>query len=218
MTQQRTSYHHGALREALVEAAIALVREVGAESFSLRDAAKRVGVTPSATYRHFENKSALLSAVAEASVGKLGQRMRRALAQARRACASAPSTPQQSAIALFKEVGRVYVAFASEQTELFRVMCSPHGKCRLDQPPDPHHPGPEAVLAEILDDLVRAHLLPPERRPGAEFRAWTILHGFAMIVIDGSPILPTAARCAEALEEILDFALDGLCGRSLKAP
>jgi AcrR family transcriptional regulator len=59
------TYHHGDLRRALVDAALALVQERGAEGFTLREAARRVGVSQTAPYRHFETKEALLAAVAE---------------------------------------------------------------------------------------------------------------------------------------------------------
>ena len=57
MTHGRESYHHGDLRNALIDAGLGLLREVGTDQFSLRDAAKAVGVSPNATYRHFENKA-----------------------------------------------------------------------------------------------------------------------------------------------------------------
>ncbi len=216
MKPARASYHHGDLRDALVEAAIKLVREGGAESFSLRDAARSVGVTPSATYRHFESKSALLTAVAVAGLAKLAHRMQRKLAETRRASASSGASPRQLAIECFKELGRAYVAFAIEQPQLFRVIHGPHGICQLD--PTPETAASSAVLTETLDRLVEVELLPSDRRAGADFRAWTVFHGFAVLATDGSRVFSSAARRAEALEEILDFALEGLCGRRLAAP
>ncbi|MDC0678471.1 TetR/AcrR family transcriptional regulator [Sorangium atrum] len=66
MTDAKAAYHHGDLRNALVETATELVRTSGAEGFSLRDAARTLGVSANATYRHFDSKSALLTAVASA--------------------------------------------------------------------------------------------------------------------------------------------------------
>src|SRR5512133_1667509 len=63
--RRAASYHHGDLRRALIDAALALVRERGADGFTLREAARRVGVSQTAPYRHFETKEALLAAVAE---------------------------------------------------------------------------------------------------------------------------------------------------------
>ena len=65
----RTSYRHGNLREALIEAAIQLVEEVGPENVSVREAAKRAGVSPGAPFRHFASKTALLTAVADQAMG-----------------------------------------------------------------------------------------------------------------------------------------------------
>ncbi|HEY6106105.1 MAG TPA: helix-turn-helix domain-containing protein, partial [Anaeromyxobacteraceae bacterium] len=65
----RVSYHHGDLRHALVEAAVRLVAERGVQGFSLREAAREVSVSPAAAYRHFEDKAALLGAVALDGLG-----------------------------------------------------------------------------------------------------------------------------------------------------
>lgn len=68
-------YHHGDLRRALVEAALTLVRERGADGFTLREAARRVGVSQTAPYRHFETREALLAAVAEEGFAALHRRL-----------------------------------------------------------------------------------------------------------------------------------------------
>ncbi len=70
-------YHHGDLRRALVEAALALVRERGADGFTLREAARRVGVSQTAPYRHFQTREALLAAVAEEGFAALQGRLER---------------------------------------------------------------------------------------------------------------------------------------------
>lgn len=70
-------YHHGDLRRALVEAALTLVRERGADGFTLREAARRVGVSQTAPYRHFETREALLAAVAEEGFSALHRRLER---------------------------------------------------------------------------------------------------------------------------------------------
>ena len=70
MVQASRPYHHGALKEALVEAAVALIEEGGIEAVSVREAAKRVGVSPGAPFRHFASKTALMTAVAEEAMAR----------------------------------------------------------------------------------------------------------------------------------------------------
>jgi AcrR family transcriptional regulator len=72
-------YHHGDLRNALIEQAVKLLEETGAESFSLREAARLVGVTANAAYRHFADKSDLLTAVAEVGLSRMERGIVRAI-------------------------------------------------------------------------------------------------------------------------------------------
>jgi AcrR family transcriptional regulator len=110
----RDTYHHGDLRNALLEAAVELLGEHGAESFTLREAARRVGVNHRAVYRHFEDKTALLAAVAEQGYRELVAQMRAAQAKA------APELERElHALAL------AYVKFALAQPAHFRVMTGP---------------------------------------------------------------------------------------------
>ena len=210
MRPLKDSYHHGALREALVVAATALVEEGGADSFSLRDAARTVGVTPSATYRHFENKGALLTAVAAAGVERLGKRMHRQLASAQRR----EGSPRAVATESFRDTCRAYCAFALQHPAIYRVMYGPAGLHELSRSCAEGVHGPHRILGSALDGLVTAGLLSKARRSGAEFRAWTVLHGFSTQVLDGVPAFSSAAKRTEALEDLLDFTVEGLLGRS----
>ena len=83
MTAARTTYHHGDLRNALVLTAVRLIEQDGLGEFSLRGTAREVGVSPNAAYRHFADKSALLSAVAQHGFEQLAQRMRRSMSATR---------------------------------------------------------------------------------------------------------------------------------------
>ena len=69
-TPRATSYHHGNLREALIDAAVQLVEEGGPENVSVREVAKRAGVSPGAPFRHFSSKTALMTAVAEQAMSR----------------------------------------------------------------------------------------------------------------------------------------------------
>ncbi len=78
-TDQRASYHHGDLRRALIAAAVEMVEQVGPEAFTLREVARRIGVSHAAPYRHFKTRHEVLVAVAAAGFERLGARMQAAL-------------------------------------------------------------------------------------------------------------------------------------------
>ncbi|AKT40193.1 TetR/AcrR family transcriptional regulator [Chondromyces crocatus] len=210
MTREKSAYHHGDLRNALIEAATTLVQEVGAEQFSLRDAARAVGVSANATYRHFENKSALLTAVAAAGFVKLSQRMKRK----QMATARANHDPVTAAVQKLEALGRTYTEFAVEQPEIFRVMFGSSGICRLlGNPLALPSPTLHELLGEVLDDLVRVGVLPTARRPGAEVKVWTVVHGFVSLLLEGATVTISRAQYTAALEDMLHFTLEGLCAQ-----
>ena len=208
VTALRNTYHHGDLRNALVLTAVRLIEDDGLGEFSLRSTARQVGVSANAAYRHFSDKSDLLAAVAQHGYAQLGQRMRRAISATRTG-----STPAELAVNRFKATGRAYVDFALAHPELFEVMFGRTGA----HPPAPRDPveddsGTYALLGSALDELVAHGVLAPARRPGAEFKAWVTVHGFARLCLDGAVQLQTAAMRTEALESLLDFAVTGICG------
>jgi AcrR family transcriptional regulator len=106
---RRGRYHHGDLRDALVDTAIAVLGERGAGAFSMAEASRRLGVAPSAPYRHFADRDALLAAVAVRAAGLLSERLSRAAA----------SGPPRQRLAAAAEA---YVRFADEQRALFQAL------------------------------------------------------------------------------------------------
>ena len=84
MARRRKTYHHGNLRRALLDGALRLVEDQGAEALTLRAAARRAGVSQAAPYRHFADKQALLAAVAEEGFRALTEAMRRSAARGMR--------------------------------------------------------------------------------------------------------------------------------------
>jgi AcrR family transcriptional regulator len=202
------AYHHGDLRNALVAAAVVLVERGGEASFSLREAAREVGVSPNAAYRHFEDKSALMTAAAAEGFAKLAKRMRRAMDRAAESAFGEGLT-----IARFKAVGRAYVEFAAEHPELFRLMFGPRGaECLGSALTEPPAETPWTLLSHCLDALVEDGLLAPERRPGAELAAWSVVHGFASLPAEGHGAVPKGRARATAIEALLSFTVVGLCG------
>ncbi len=110
--QPRAAYHHGNLREALVQAAIELIERDGLDKLSVREAAKRAGVSPGAPFRHFATKTALLTAVAEQATERLRSHVEQALA----AAADAP------ALVRFGAIGHAYIEWARKHPTHFRVI------------------------------------------------------------------------------------------------
>jgi AcrR family transcriptional regulator len=102
-----------------VASAVRLIETSGTSSFSLREAAREVGVSANAAYRHFDDKSALMTAVTAFGFRQLATQMVGAMASAAGGRAKRPAS-----VARFKAVGRAYVEFAVAHPELFRVMCA----------------------------------------------------------------------------------------------
>lgn len=144
-------YHHGNLAAALIDAGVELAAEGGPDAVVLREVARRVGVSPTAAYRHFDGQAGLTNAVKEASLGRLAEHMRRALDDHARRCrdvqelaevgsparelvgAGGPAlvplpgidsgSPQEHAIRRLEAIGRAYVDFALTEPGLFRCFC-----------------------------------------------------------------------------------------------
>lgn len=207
VTEVKSGYHHGDLRNALVLTAVRLIEDDGIGEFSLRGTAREVGVSANAAYRHFGDKSELLTAVAAHGFEQLAQRMRRTMNATR-----AGKTPADRAVHRFKATGRAYVDFALAHPELFEVMfgrCGAHTLAPRDPAED--EIGTYALLGSALDDLVTTGVLAAARRPGAELKAWVTVHGFARLCLDGAVHLPSGSTRSAALESLLDFAVAGIC-------
>jgi AcrR family transcriptional regulator len=202
--ETRAAYHHGDLRTALVDAAEQLVRDAGSDVFSLREAARVVGVTPNASYRHFADKSALLTEVARRGFLALAQRMTQSLE-----CSGAKSVSKRRARERFVRIGEAYVEFARAEPELFRVMFGKHGACCME-PSEQREHSPYDILTRVLNEMLRVGACSEEAREGAELRAWSVVHGFACLTIDGVTPYASNAACASVLRSVLEFTAKGL--------
>jgi len=204
----RETYRHGDLRHALLTAGIELARAGGPDAVVLREATRRAGVAPNAAYRHFANRDALLQAVRAAAVSAVAVAMEAELAKV-----SKRLKPVAQARARVRAVGTGYLRFAQNETGLFRVAFGiPFG---VDPQPDLTKGGqtglnPFQHLGAALDQLVAAGALPKERRPYAEFLAWSTVHGMAFLIIDG-PLKGTPPKQLDALgQRLLDMVERGL--------
>lgn len=160
------TYHHGDLRAALVEAGLAALSTTALEDLSLRALAREVGVSATAVYRHFPDKAALLRALAKAGLERLGQYQLQAAEEADQAGA-------------FAATGRAYVRWAIANPALFRLIFSqidPVGETVFGQ----------SLAARLLQGAAReATGNDPQRTQQLVVQAWALVHGLAMLMLDG---------------------------------
>ena len=194
-----TPYHHGNLRDALVEAAVDVVREGGPEALSLRELARRVGVSHAAAYRHFADREALIDVVADRALEGLVSRVHR------RVDAVDEADPVTAARRRLVEIGVGYVEFALAESGLFRLLFTAY-----PAPPDGKgdEPGedPYGMLNAALDDLVTVGFLDAGLRAGADVTCWSAVHGFAVLNVEG----PLRALSAEGRNTTLSGLLLGI--------
>lgn len=203
-------YHHGDLRRGLIAEGLRLVESTGAEGFSLRAAARGLGVTANAAYRHFADKSDLLTAIAAHGFGILSDHLQASLG----AAGEDGAAGKDAAPAQLRVLGGDYVAFAAQRPELFRLMFGPYGLCQIMRLPQANT-GPSAgqILNAILDDMVDQGHMSAQARDGALLRVWSSIHGFALLALDGLEGLETQAKRDTALKGLMGFILMGLCDR-----
>lgn len=184
---EERGYHHGNLRDALVEAGVELARSGGPNAVLLRAVSRGAGVSHNAAYRHFANQEDLLAAVAARCMTQLGRLM------IERADVVTERDPVERARARLGAIGRAYVDFARTEPGWFRTAFSsarahPTDKsvsdCEPDGAPD-DATNPYVLLNARLDELVAAGAITPERRLGAEYAAWAAVHGISSLLLDG---------------------------------
>lgn len=202
----RASYRHGDLRRSLLEAGIAMARRGGPDAVVLREATRQAGVVPNAAYRHFASQQALLQAVREHALSVAAGMM-----QAEMATIPATLSAADAAKASLKSVGRAYLRFAHAEPGLFRTAFAVPGSMGSGVADTPDKAAdPFQLLGAALDRFVAAGILAPARRPGAEYLAWSAVHGLALLVTDG-PLHSMAAVERERIEErLLDMVEKGL--------
>ena len=176
----RRPYHHGDLRRTLLDAALALVEADGLAALSLREVAKRAGVTHGAPYHHFPDRGALMSAIA-----------REGFILLRDALDAAATSAGADPMARLAAIGRAYVHFALAHRAHFRVMFRPE-LAHLVVPPPSEERTAYDVLAQAVRDCQEAGVAPHAAglAPSAEHDvlavlAWSTVHGLASLLLDG---------------------------------
>jgi len=172
-TSQKRNYHHGDLRAAAIAAGLDLLKSRTADDLGLREVARAVGVSATAFYRHFPDKAALLRALADAGLERLAAAQREAAEEAGGGAAG------------FGATGRAYVHFALANPALFRLIFSaspgagdPFARAPAEMP---------EAFRMLWDNAAR--LVPPDAGPQAApliaLEAWALVHGLAILILDG---------------------------------
>ncbi|MDH3579180.1 MAG: TetR/AcrR family transcriptional regulator [Hyphomicrobiales bacterium] len=175
--RRRRGYHHGNLREVLIEAARQLIEQRGPEGFSLTEAAKLAGVSPAAPYRHFRDREALISEVARSGFDRFAGMLDVAWDDGR-------PTP----IAAFENMGRAYLAFARDEPASYAAMFE--AGLSVDKLPELQTAADRAfgVLRRASSRL--AESIPAKAQPPGDLMSlhvWALSHGIATLFAEGKP-------------------------------
>jgi AcrR family transcriptional regulator len=198
VTAAKEKYHHGDLRAALLEAALAVIAEIGPQGLSIREVARRAGVSHAAPYRHFADRDELILAVVEQGFDLMQQTMQTEKA-------AAPADPLNQ----FAASGLAYVNFALAHPAYYRVMfsgdlLSSTGHLSLQ------HTSHEA-LQEMVANIAQCQQLGVVRKGDPITQALTILstiHGFVSLVNDNRIV--HLIDKAYSLESIRDAVLTSI--------
>jgi AcrR family transcriptional regulator len=185
-------YHHGNLKEALLQAALDLIAKKGAYGFTFADAARIAGVSPAAPYRHFRDRDELLSSIAQRGFELFESALSQAWDDGR------PDT-----VTAFERVGKAYLVFAREQPSFYSAMFE--SGLAVDVSPG-LHAAAERAFAVIRAAAERlAALAPPGTpRPPALMMAlhiWSMSHGIASLFARGDAARRKLPMSAEELLE-----------------
>ncbi|WP_068112315.1 TetR/AcrR family transcriptional regulator [Tropicimonas marinistellae] len=197
---KKRGYHHGNLRQALVDAALGLIEAKGPQGFTLSEAAKAAGVTPAAVYRHFEGREDLLCEIARQGFEIFADLMEFAFDKG-----------QPSALASFEATGRAYLAFARKYPGHYQAMF----EAGLSMQSVPELAAAAERAAAVLERAAEGLMgqLPPDRRPPPQMisaHIWAMSHGVVELYARGAPGSRTPFPPDDLLETGIGIYLRGL--------
>lgn len=196
----KKGYHHGNLREALVDAALGLIEARGPTGFTLSEAAKQAGVTPAAVYRHFDGREALIADVAQQGYEIFADLIEHAY-----------QSGQPSALAAFTATGRAYLAFARKYPGHYIAMFE--SGISVNRTPELAQVAQRAnaVLEKAASDLSQ-HIPADKRPPASMFSAhiWAMSHGVVELFARNSPGRASPFPPEDLLETGIGIYLRGL--------
>lgn len=196
----KRGYHHGNLRQALVDAALDLIEAKGPTGFTLSETAKQAGVTSAAVYRHFEGREDLIAEAARQGYEIFADLMEHAY-----------QTGQPSALASFEATGRAYLAFARKFPGHYAAMFE--SGISVNRTPELALVSARArsMLEKAATDL--SQHIPPDKRPSAQMFAshiWALSHGVVELFARGSPGAKSPFPPEDLLETGIGIYLRGL--------
>lgn len=199
-------FHHGNLRRALIDVALELTRKRGPAGFTLREAARQVGVTQAAPYRHFSSREALLAVIAEEGFRTMRECMVRAMERA-----------GAHPLMRFQAQGAAYVLFALDHPAHFRVMFETGVRFKkkyasLIEAADAAF----ELLWGSIEECQAAQLFRPVDRQELGLSIHSIVHGLAMLIVSGQGVEALSRQDAESLA--LRAAAAIYCGYRPESP
>lgn len=197
---KKTSYHHGDLRRALLDAALLVLSDKDARGLSLREVARRAGVSHTAPYRHFAHKEALLAAVAEEGFIAFGRHLKTAL-----------EPWQDDPLQALKATGVAYVRYACQHATHYRVM---FGRNVDTCDEYPSLLAASTATFETLVGVMRAGQAQSVIKAGdpkhLALGAWAQVHGLAMLLLDGQLPIRNPEEIATLTEAMIQSSIAGL--------
>lgn len=163
LRRRKRRYHHGDLDAALIRAAGKILEKEGVEALSLREVARRAGVSHNAPYRHFPNRESLLAALAADGYAMLGRAQREA-----------------AVAGGLRGMGEAYVRFALQRPQLFRLMFG--GQVQISK-----HPALREVATQTfagLSGALAARVPEAQGARDASIAAWALVHGLAQLLLE----------------------------------
>jgi AcrR family transcriptional regulator len=199
--QKKKTYHHGDLKNALINAGVEILAKDGVSGLSLRKVAGRAGVSHSAPYSHFADKQALIAAISTEGFRQLYERMS-AVAEEYK------TTPFMQLI----EVAWAYVQFALDDRDRFKVMFS--GVLEKEKKYSEFVAESQRNF-QLVKMIVEANQVAGVLRSGASdlaaLSAWGIIHGFVMLLLEGQ--IPHAILEQKSLRELVELQLGQIMTR-----
>ena len=206
MSRGRTSYHHGNLRRSLLDSGLELLAERGVDGFTMREVARRAGVSHAAPYHHFPDRAALVRALVAESFDLLGSGL-----------ADADTAAGDDPMARIGAMGRAYVEFAIEHPNRYRLMfrtdLGPGGEVETATDADVSGGMAFATLMGAVQDAADGGLLREGLDPGGvAVAAWSSVHGLASLILEGAlGVRPEQReRVRQLVASVVEIVVDGL--------
>jgi AcrR family transcriptional regulator len=195
LSKSSSSYHHGDLQDALIAATEEILAVQGAEGFTLREAARRAGVSPGAPAHHFGNASGLLTEVAILGYRELARALKKAASE------------KASARQRLHGQGLAYLRFALRHPGRFRLMFS---NSRLLSDDERLHAAAKSAYLELESTIAEMVGQAPDDIEIASISAWSAVHGFATLALEGRLGKKARGKGQSAITALLGRMLENI--------